>query len=90
MLYHKIDPETKIYIESVEADEQPENSVGGNLPDITEHYTVAFIDNQWASVLKKEFEVVDNMIQLKEEFKPKIVEDLGTKVEDLDIKTEKP
>ena len=36
--------------------------------------------------------MLENIIKkvIKEEFKPKIVEDLGTKVEDLDIKTEKP
>jgi hypothetical protein len=67
MLFHKFDAETKIYIESIEADEQPENSVAGLLPDITEHYTVAFIDDQWVSVLKPELEIVDNKIELKKQ-----------------------
>lgn len=69
MLYHKFDAETKIYIESVQAEERPENSVSGALPDITEHYTVAFIDEQWVSVLKPELEIIDNNIEFK---KPEI------------------
>ena len=67
MLYHKFDPKTKIYIESVEADQQPENSVMGILPDITDQYTVAFIDDQWVSVLKPELEIVENKIEFKKQ-----------------------
>ncbi len=67
MLYHKYDPASKIYTESVEAEEQPENSVSGNLPEITEQYTVALIDNEWVSVLKPELEIVDNKIQKKQQ-----------------------
>lgn len=67
MLYHKFDADTKIYLETVEADEQPENSVAGELPDITEHYTVAFMDDQWFSVLKPELEIVENKIQRKQQ-----------------------
>jgi hypothetical protein len=67
MLFHKFDADTKIYIESVEADEQPENSASGELPDITDHYTVAFIDGQWFSVLKPELEIIDNKIELKKQ-----------------------
>lgn len=67
MLYHKFDADTKIYTDSIEADEQPENSVSGVLPDITEHYTVACIDEQWISVLKPELEVIDNKIQPKQQ-----------------------
>jgi hypothetical protein len=65
MLFHKFDADTKIFIESVETDEQPENSVSGDLPEITEQYTIAFIDNQWVSVLKPELEIIDNVIQPK-------------------------
>lgn len=68
MLYHIFDADTKIYIESVEAESQPENSTDMILPDITDHYTVAFIDGQWISVLKPEFEIIDN------EIKPKVIE----------------
>jgi hypothetical protein len=65
MLYHKYDPETLLYVESIEADEQPEHSVAGFLPDQTDHYTVAFVDDQWVSVLRPELEIVDNKIQSK-------------------------
>lgn len=58
MLYHKYDPQTLLYVESVEAKEQPDNSVAGVLPDQTEHYTLAFINGQWASVLRPEIEIV--------------------------------
>lgn len=51
MLFHKFDPITKIYTESVEAELQPE------------HYTVAFIDGEFVSVLKPELEIVDNEIK---------------------------
>lgn len=64
MLYHRFDAETKIYVESVEAEDKPENSVSGVLPDITEYYTVAFIDEQWVSVLKPELKIIDNKIEL--------------------------
>ncbi len=67
MLYHKYDSSSKIYIESVEVEEQPEHSISGNLPEITEHYTVAFINNEWISVLKTDLEIVDNKIQKKQE-----------------------
>lgn len=52
MLYHKIDPVSGIYIESVEAEVQPESSIAGTLPEITKEYTVAYIDGTWVSVLK--------------------------------------
>ena len=67
MLFHKFDSETKIYIESVEAEERPESSTDKKLPEITEQYTVAFIDEEWISVLKPELEIVDNKIQSKQE-----------------------
>lgn len=65
MLFHVFDAESKIFIESVEAESQPENSTDMMLPDITEHYTVAFIDGQWVSVIKPEFEIIDNEIKEK-------------------------
>lgn len=67
MLFHKFDPVTKIYTESVESEEQPENSTDKTLPEITEHYTVAFIDGEFVSVLKPELQIVDNKIELKKE-----------------------
>lgn len=63
MLYHKYDPQTLLYAESIEAEEQPEHSVDGVLPDQTEHYTLAFADGQWVSVLRPEFEIVDSQIR---------------------------
>jgi hypothetical protein len=54
MKYHKIDPVSKVYIETVELEQQPENSVPGELPEITDLYTVAFIDEVWVSVLKEQ------------------------------------
>ena len=62
MMYHKFDADSKIYIESVESEEQPENSVSGVLPDITEHYTIAFINNEWFSVLRPELQIIDDKI----------------------------
>ena len=67
MLYHKFDSETKIYIESVEMEDQPESSTDKKLPEITEQYTVAFVNEEWISVLKPELEIVDNKIQSKQE-----------------------
>ena len=67
MLWHKYDSVTKIYIDSVESNEQPENSVGGNLPEVTQHYTVAYIDDEWVSVIRPEYEVIDNKLSLKQE-----------------------
>ncbi len=63
MLFHKFDPVTNIYTESVEADVQPEHSTDKALPEITEHYTVAFIDDEFVSVLKPELQIVDNEIK---------------------------
>jgi|688.fasta_scaffold1165426_2 hypothetical protein len=52
MTFHKYDIDTKLYIESVETEEQPENSVSGILPEMTDLYALAFIENEWVSVLK--------------------------------------
>lgn len=62
MLFHKFDPIAKIYTESVEADIQPEHSTDKALPEITEQYTVAFIDGEFVSVLKPELQIIDNEI----------------------------
>lgn len=63
MLFHKFDPITKIYMESIEAEFQPDNSTDKALPEITEQYTVAFIDGEFVSVLKPELEIVNNEIK---------------------------
>lgn len=63
MLFHKFDPISKIHTESIESDSQPENSTDKHLPEITEHYTVAFIDDEWVSVLKPELQIIDNEIK---------------------------
>ena len=63
MLFHKFDSSSKIYTESVEAESQPENSTDKALPEITEHYTVAFLDEEWVSVLKPELQIIDNEIK---------------------------
>ena len=53
MTFHKYDTNTKLYTESVEAEEQPDNSVAGDLPEMTDFYTLAFVENEWVSVLKE-------------------------------------
>lgn len=62
MQYHKYDPVTRLYLESVEADEAPENSVPGPLPEQTTHYTLAYKGEAWVSVLRPEFEIVNNEV----------------------------
>jgi hypothetical protein len=62
MQYHKYDAQTFLYVETVEAEEQPENSVSGVLPDQTEYYTLAFIDGVWVSVLRPNFQIIDSQI----------------------------
>ena len=66
MLFHKFDPVTKMYTESVEAELQPEHSTDKALPEITEHYTVALIEGEFVSVLKPELEIIDNEIKAVE------------------------
>ena len=63
MLFHKFDPISKIHTESVESDLQPEHSTDKHLPEITEQYTVAFIDDEWVSVLKPSLVIIDNQIK---------------------------
>jgi hypothetical protein len=62
MKFHKYDPQTFLYVETVEAEQQPEHSVEGYLPGETEYYTIAFLDGVWVSVLRPEFEIIDNQI----------------------------
>lgn len=70
MLYHKYNSQTLLYVESIETEEQPEHSVAGALPDQTEHYTLAFTDGQWVSVLRPEFEILNNIIKEKPKSEP--------------------
>lgn len=67
MLFHKFDPATKLYTESVEADEQPENSVGGLLPDQTKFYTLAMDGDKWVSVIRPEVEIVNGAFVVPEQ-----------------------
>jgi hypothetical protein len=60
MKYHKYDSQTFLYIETVESDVQPEFSVGGEIPEITEYYYIAFINNEWVSVVSPNYEIIDN------------------------------
>jgi len=63
MLYHKYDPVTFLYLDSVETNEQPENSVSGRLPDQTQYYTLKYVNNEWVSSLRPEYVIVDNQIK---------------------------
>lgn len=70
MKYHKYDPVTLLYSETVEADEQPENSVGGILPDQTQYYTLSYQVKEWVSVVRPEYEVIDNKFVKKVQEQP--------------------
>ena len=65
MKYHKYDPKTFVYIETVESSVHPDNSTDKQLPELTDFYTVAFFENQWVSVIRPEYEVIDNQIVKK-------------------------
>lgn len=52
MVFHKFDPLTKLFIESIEAATQPENAIAGRLPEMTTEYTCALIDGEIVSVLR--------------------------------------
>ena len=67
MIFHTYDPITRLYIETIDIDSQPENSVEGKLPELTEFYTVARIDDTWVSVLRPEFEIINNEIDNRKE-----------------------
>jgi hypothetical protein len=62
MNYHKYDPNTGIYIESVESETPLDNAVTGYLPELTEFYTVAYLEGAWVSVLRPEFSIIENKI----------------------------
>lgn len=66
MKYHIYDSKTGIYIETVEQDNQSQNSVEGYLPEQTEFYTVAYIDGEWFSVIRPEYEIIDDQFVMKE------------------------
>jgi hypothetical protein len=82
MKYHKYDPVTKLYVETVDAILKPKNSVAGNLPDQTEHYTLAYMGDKWVSVLRPEFEIVDDTIQKKPSVEEPSVEKQSSPVEE--------
>lgn len=84
MLFHKFDPVTKIYIESVEAEAQPEHSTDKALPEITDHYTVAFINGEFVSVLKPDLEIIGNEIKVIE--KVEVVQDINNENQVEEIK----
>lgn len=68
MLYHKFDANTKIYTESVESETPLDNSTPIALPDITEHFTVAFRDGKWVSVLRPELKIIKGeIVEVKNE-----------------------
>ena len=66
MLIHHFDPDTKVYVSSEELEAEVENSTSQTLPEITENYTVAFIDSAWVSVLKSDRQIIDNTIVITE------------------------
>lgn len=70
MKYHKYDPLTLLYTETVDSDKRPENSVGGILPDQTEYYTLSYQVKEWVSVIRPEYEVIDNKIVKKVQEQP--------------------
>ena len=61
MKYHKYDSKTGMYLETVEAEKQPKNSVGGDLPDQTEYYTIAYLNGEWVSVVRPKYEIRDDV-----------------------------
>ena len=66
MIFHKYDPVTFLYLESVEVEGHLEGATSDPLPEQTEYYTLAYLDNQWVSVLRPEYQIVDNKIVLIE------------------------
>lgn len=67
MTYYKYDPQTFIYTETVDADSKPENSTDKKVPEITDFYTAAFIDNEWVCVVSPDYEIIDNEFVKKEQ-----------------------
>ena len=66
MLIHHFDSDTKVYVSSEELEAEVENSTSLPLPETTENYTVAFIDNTWVSVLRSDRQIIDNTIIITE------------------------
>jgi hypothetical protein len=62
MKKHRIDPVTKRYISTDDVFDPRGEYIEGPLPEITEKYTVAFIDGEWVSVLHENYEIVNNEI----------------------------
>jgi hypothetical protein len=65
MKYNIYDSITGIYKKSIELDYQPEFSVTGHLPEETQYYTIAYINNEWVSVVRPEYEIIDDNFVLK-------------------------
>lgn len=66
MKYHLIDINTGIYISTIDEDIKPSNSVEGYLPEQTEYYTIAYINNEWVSVVRPEYFQTDDGFILKD------------------------
>lgn len=66
MKYHLYNLETGIYLETIDEEIKPYNSVEGYLPEQTEYYTIAYINNEWVSVVRPEFIQTDYGFVLKD------------------------
>ena len=66
MKYHKYDHVSFLYIETVESENQPENSVSGYLPEITEYYSIAYMNGEWVSVVNPKYEIINDQFVKKE------------------------
>lgn len=66
MKYHIYDKNTGIYKETIESEVKPENSVEGYLPEETEYYTIAYINGEWVSVVRSEYEIINDEFVLKQ------------------------
>lgn len=67
MIYYKYDSQTLIYTETVETNLKPENSTDKKIPEITEYYTPAFINNEWICVVNPKYEIVNNEFVRKQD-----------------------
>ena len=66
MKFHKYDSVNFLYIETLESEYQPENSVTGYLPEITEYYSIAYMDGEWVSVVNPKYEIINDQFVKKE------------------------
>ena len=66
MLIHNYDPITKLYLSSQELETLPESATAQPLPEMTEDYTLAFIDGVWVTVLRPNRQIVNNQIVVVE------------------------